>query len=92
MSRGRAEREGETEFEAGSRFPVSAQSLTQGSNRPIVRSWPEPKLDASPTEPPRCPNTQLLRGVELIISPNHKLTKFKGCVFHHWLRANSLEV
>ena len=26
-----------------------------GSNPWTVRSWPEPKLDAQPTEPPKCP-------------------------------------
>ena len=34
---------------------LSAQSLTQASNSQTVRSWPEPKLDAQPTEPPRSP-------------------------------------
>ena len=43
-SRGGAEREGDTESEAGSR--LSAQSPTRGSNPHTVRSWPELKLDA----------------------------------------------
>ena len=34
---------------------LSAQSPTRSSNSQTVRSWPEPKLDAQPTEPPRCP-------------------------------------
>ena len=34
---------------------LSAQSPMQGSNSQTARSWPEPKLDAQPTEPPRCP-------------------------------------
>ena len=38
----------------------SAQSPTRGSNSRIVRSWPEPKLAAQPTEPPRRPNPLLL--------------------------------
>ena len=32
-----------------------AQSPTQGSNPPTARSWPEPKSDTEPTEPPRRP-------------------------------------
>ena len=34
---------------------LSAQSPTRGSNSWTARSWPKPKLDAQPTEPPRCP-------------------------------------
>ena len=34
---------------------LSAQSPTWGSNSWAVRSWPELKSDAQPTEPPRCP-------------------------------------
>ena len=37
---------------------LSAQSPTRGSNPPTVRSWPELKSDAQPTEPPRCPETR----------------------------------
>ena len=33
-----------------------AVSPTRGSNSPAVRSWPEPKSDAQPTEPPRRPS------------------------------------
>ena len=33
----------------------SAQSPTRGSNSQTVRSRPEPKSDAPPTEPPRRP-------------------------------------
>ena len=32
---------------------LSAQSPTQGSNSWTMRSWPEPKSDSQPTEPPR---------------------------------------
>ena len=41
-----------------SRIPsseLSAQSPTRGSNSWSVRSWPERKSDAQPTEPPRRP-------------------------------------
>ena len=34
---------------------LSAQSPMWGSNPQTVRSGPEPKLGAEPTEPPRCP-------------------------------------
>ena len=34
---------------------LSAQSPTRGSNSRVVRSWPEPKSDAQPTESPRYP-------------------------------------
>ena len=34
---------------------LSAQRPMRGSNSWTVRSWPGPKSDASPTEPPRCP-------------------------------------
>ena len=34
---------------------LSAQSPMRGSNSQTARSGPEPKSDAQPTEPPRCP-------------------------------------
>ena len=37
----------------------SAQSLTRSSNPQTARSWPEPKSDAQPSEPPRRPRTFL---------------------------------
>ena len=37
--------------------PSSAQSQIWGLNSWSARSWPEPKLDTSPTEPPRHPRT-----------------------------------
>ena len=46
VSRGGAEREGDTESE------LSAQSPTWGSNPRTARSRPEPKSGAQPTEPP----------------------------------------
>ena len=58
MSGGEAEREGDTESEAGS--GPSAQSATRGLNPQTVRSCPEPKSDAQPTEPPRCPTNPFL--------------------------------
>nr|XP_060464193.1 basic salivary proline-rich protein 3-like [Panthera onca] len=60
--RGRA-RAGERQRERETRNPkeapgseLSAQSPTRGSNSQTVRSGPEPKSDASPTEPPRRPD------------------------------------
>ena len=58
---GGAERERETQNQKqapGSE--LSAQSPTRGSNPWTVRSWPEPKSDAQPTEPPRSPRLALL--------------------------------
>ena len=43
---------------------LSAQSLMRGSNSQTVRSWPGPKSDAQPTEPPRSP----MRHVEAFLS------------------------
>ena len=56
VSRGGAETEGDTESEAAPGSELSAQSPTRGSNPQTVRSWPELKLDAQPTEPPRRPS------------------------------------
>ena len=54
MGEGQRERETQNPKQApGSER--SAQSLTQGLNSRTVRSWPEPKLDAQLTEPPRHP-------------------------------------
>ena len=62
QGRGGAETKGDTESEAGSRLRAisteteqSSLSSTRGSNSRVVRSWPEPKSDAQPTEPPRHP-------------------------------------
>ena len=42
---------------------LSAQGPKRGSNSWTVRSWPEPKSDAQPTEPPRSPWSKLLSKV-----------------------------
>ena len=56
MSRGGTEREGETQNpKQAPGSELSAQSPTRGSNSRTVRSWPEPKSDTQPTEPPRRP-------------------------------------
>ena len=59
MSRGRAEREREAQNpkQAPGSEP-SAESPMQGSSSWVswaMTSWPQPKLDAQPTEPPRRP-------------------------------------
>ena len=52
---------------------LSAQSPTQGSNPWTVRSWPEPKSGAQPTEPRRspisCPFVQKLVTILCTLSP-----------------------
>ena len=56
VSGGGAEREGDriwSSLQALSK--QSAQSLMRGLNPQTVRSWPEPKSDAQPTEPPKRP-------------------------------------
>ena len=56
-SRGGAAREWDTESQAGSGlWAVSTEpGWGGGTHKPWVRSWPEPKSDAQPTEPPRRP-------------------------------------
>ena len=53
------ERETENSKQAPS-SELSAQSPMWGSNWWTSRSWPEPKLEAQPTETPRCPKVSLL--------------------------------
>ena len=55
-SRGGAERQGDTESEAGSSSELLVQSPVQGLNAWTLRSWPEPNSDTQPTEPPRLPS------------------------------------
>ena len=56
MSMGGAER-GETQnLKQAPGSVQTAQSLTWGSNPGTMRSWPEPKSDTQPTEPPRRPS------------------------------------
>ena len=54
MGEGQRERETQNPKQTpGSK--LSTQSLMHGLNPRTMRSWPEPKLDSQPTEPPRCP-------------------------------------
>ena len=66
---GEKQRERETQnLKQAPGFELSVQSLMQGSNSGTTRSWPEPKLDAQPTEPPRHPKKNagtILIGIEL---------------------------
>ena len=53
-----AEREGDTESEAGSRLWAVSTEPDTGSNPLAMRSWPEPKSGVQLPEPPRCPITK----------------------------------
>ena len=57
MGEGQRERETENPKQA-SGSELSAQSLMRGSNPRTMRSRPELKSDAEPTEPPRCPKRE----------------------------------
>ena len=61
-------RERERETQNPKRAPgseLSAQSPTRGSNSRTVRSGPEPKSDAQPTEPPQAPGAWLWISVQV---------------------------
>ena len=53
MQAGEGEREGDRVPQAGS--ALESVSPMWGLNPRTSRSWPEPKSDTEPTEPPRCP-------------------------------------
>ena len=55
-SGGGADREGDTESEAGSRLWAVSTEPAVGLKSQTSRSWPEPKSDVQPTELARCPN------------------------------------
>ena len=50
---------------------LSVQSPTRGLNSRSVRSWPEQKLDAQLTEPPRCPSLAFLKLFYTVLLPHH---------------------
>ena len=78
-SGGGAEREGDTESEAGYRL----WAVSTGN----MRSWPELKLDTHPTEPPRChpaPAMAFFTGIE-------KTTLFKKFLFIYFERESTNE-
>ena len=62
MSRGGAEREGDTESEAGSRLPAVSTEPDVGLELTNCEIMTEPKSVAQPTEPPRHPSNLFLRG------------------------------
>ena len=70
--RGRVrEREGDTESETGSRL----------SNSRTARSWPEPKSDAQPTEPPRRPWSLILNCMSCCSQMDiHVLFCLRNCI------------
>ena len=75
MSMGGAER-GETQnLKQAPGSELSVQSQTRGSNSQTVRSWPERKSDAQPTEPPRCPKQDFLCNA-CSLGHNFSLTSF----------------
>ena len=57
MSRGGSEREGDTESKTRSRLQAVSTEPDGGSNSQTVRSRPEPKSQAQPTEPLRGPKS-----------------------------------
>ena len=70
MSGGGAERETEAPNLKQAPGPeLSAQSLMLGSNSQTVRSRPELKSDASPSEPCRCPDSSYLLDTFVIVAP-----------------------
>ena len=75
MNGGGSEREGDKNPKQAPGSELSAQSPTQGSNSRTVRSWPEPKSDAQPNEPPRCPESNWF--LFTVISDSDDLKKVK---------------
>ena len=61
VSGGGTEREGDTESEAGSRLWAVSTEPDVGLNSQSVRSWPELKSNAQPTELPRHPGGNFFR-------------------------------
>ena len=70
-SRGGVEREGDTDPKQAPGSQLSAQSPMRGSNSQTARSWPEPKSDAQPAEPPRCPKAAIRIACAYIGVPVH---------------------
>ena len=69
----KGQREGETQnLKQASGSELSAQSPTRDSSSQTVRSWPEPKSDAQPTEPPRLPYLNIF--IYSIYTHIHKCT------------------
>ena len=84
MSRGGAERQEDTECEAGSRLrAVSTEpSPMQGQNSQTARSWPEPKSEAQLTEPPRWPpsaTSNLFEEIKYTEVGQNLLTTYQMC-------------
>ena len=86
MSRRGAERERETQnLKQAPGSELSAQSPMQGSNSQTVRWWHEPKSDAQPTEPPRCPLVIIfnVKGLFMIYRCGKYVTnsgRFSACI------------
>ena len=78
---------GDTQSEAGSRLRAVSTEPMWGSNPQTARSWPEPKPDAQPTEPPRRPSNLIFNvyiTVHLWNTPlmtYHPDSKYLDCLY-----------
>ena len=72
---GQRERETQNRKQAPGSEP-SAQSPTRGSNSRTARSWPEPKSDAQPTEPPRRPYFHIFIGYSFLFCKLYRVITF----------------
>ena len=70
---------------------LSAQSPTRGSNSRAVRSWPEWKSSAGPTEPPRCPNSIFNFWGTSILFFTVACAQYGESYFVHWLQRSSCQ-
>ena len=90
VNRARADREGDTESEAGSRLRAVAQSPTWGLNSWTVKPWPELKSGAQLTEPPRHFNVYLfLREREIERAWAGEVQRQRGTEEPSWLWPDS---
>ena len=70
---------------------LSAQSPVGGSNPQTVRSWLELKLDAQPTEPPRCPCISYFKTKDNY-TPSRWEYKIQATETHLWRQGVSVVV
>ena len=68
---GEEQREGDRRSEVGS--VLTAGSLMWGSNSRTMRSWPELKSDARPTEPHKCPRELLFNSDRVYVGDDEKV-------------------
>ena len=78
---GKGQRERETQNpKQATGSELSAQSPTRGSNSQTTRSWPEPKSDAQPTEPPRRPRNTMIYSTQ-----KEKVSCFQTDLWGTWV-------